>query len=335
MFANIKDFFAISVLSVTAISNTGFARAGYVIVDEDVATSQEWHADMIYLVAAEVHILQGVTLRIGDGADVRIINGRQLPGSLGSNALVFDTGSNLIAKKFQVAAADEDGNLVSEANNAGIWFLGSARLAAKDGLEVTKIGNSFRSSFKADVIETYFLGRPDKDSSMRHHSGDDDSEFGDDIDGISLLGIGKSEWRIKSIKSVASGDDGFDVTNSRISVASLDIENPTEDGMNISSSNIEVKQYLRIDMTRSKAPDRGLFDFEVDDGPTRVNLHKDCIIDLAGYFGDELVIESTDMPMPSVDRYYRFAGSLDLDSTEIYLNDEMNPQTLGSVNSGQ
>ena len=43
----------------------------------------------------------------------------------------------------------------------------------------------------------------------------------DDIDAISILGVGTTEWKVKSVNSEYSGDDGFDVTNSDINLEKL------------------------------------------------------------------------------------------------------------------
>jgi hypothetical protein len=331
-----RAFFAFITVILVFAQKTALASKSQVYVNHDLADSQVWDDGSVYLIAAEVHVLAGVTLTIADGVELRIINGRQLDSPLGSNALVFDTGSALIAQSLRVRAADLDGDPVAEADNGGIWFLGSWRTASKDGIEVTRIGAAHRSRYTAQSIKTSYLGRSDKDPTRRNYPGDDDdAEFGDDIDGISILGMGRSEWRVSSMSSVGSGDDGFDVTNSNITLDGLRIDNPTEDGMNISSSVVEIKGHLKIDMTRSKAPDRGLFDLEVDDGPSRVIMAEKSDAELSGYFGDELVIESSDMPMPTLGRFFRYSGLMKSGTTEIYLNDEMNPQTLGSVNSGQ
>ncbi|MBM4253850.1 MAG: hypothetical protein FJ146_17925 [Deltaproteobacteria bacterium] len=323
-----------TVFSSTATSSS--ASLGYVVVDHDIEVSTEWDASAIYIITAEVHVLAGVTLTVADGTEIRIVNGRQLPSQLGSNALVFDSGSRLKAGTMRVMAADAKGEPEAVADNAGIWFLGSWRAASKDGLEVTAVGSSHHSRFQAEAIETSYLGRPDRDPTGRHYpGGDDDAEFGDDIDGISILGVGPTEWRVNAVSSLASGDDGFDVTNSTIAMDTLTVDAPTEDGMNISSSNVAISRQLSIDMTRSKSADRGLFDLEVDDGPSRVIMRKNSRANLSGYFGDELVIESSDMPMPREGRFFRFTGAMETGSTEVYLNDEMNPQTVGRVNSGQ
>ena len=185
------------------------------------------------------------------------------------NDVIFDTGSKLEAKKVYFKAASASKHEEKIADNAGVWFLGSYRDAEKDGVSVVLEPWSQPSHFSASSIVTSYLGHGDPETAKNSASlKKDDRDADDDVDGFSVLGVGNSEWDIKAVRSEFSGDDGFDVTNSRIDIDDLSIRNPTEDGMNISSSRVEIVKSLKIAMTNSIAPDRDLFDLEVDDGPS-------------------------------------------------------------------
>ncbi len=71
---------------------------------------------------------------------------------------------------------------------------------------------SAKSSFKATQINVAYFGRKDP------RYGDGNNQDRDDIDAISILGMGTVEWIVKSVNSEYSGDDGFDVTKSEINL---------------------------------------------------------------------------------------------------------------------
>jgi hypothetical protein len=125
------------------------------------------------------------------------------------------------------------------------------------------------------------------------------------------------------VSSTNSGDDGFDVTNSSISLASLTVVNPFEDGLNVSSSLVEVTGSCTVAMSRSTAPDRELFDLETDDGPSRIVFKRLASLDLRGYWGDrydEVRLSSSDMPQPNPLRkeWYEYVGTLKKGPATVY-----------------
>ena len=281
-------------------------------VSADIARNTTFVRGSVYLITAEVHVLPGVTLTIEDGVTVLIRNGRvgRQPGRLLDRAaLVFDSGSRLVARSVSFAAADRLGRPAADADNGGVFFLGSFRNASKDGVSVSAGRGTRRSSFTADEISVSFLGRPDP------RGGDGNGDDRDDIDALSVLGVGQAEWRVRAVRSIRSGDDGFDVTNSSITLDRVTIQAPTEDGLNLSSSSVSVRRSLAIDMSAHQSPDRELFDLEADDGPARVLISRSAFVDLAGIWGDrrdEVRLTSLDMPQPNstTRSFYSFRGQL-------------------------
>ena len=110
----------------------------------------------------------------------------------------------------------------------------------------------------------------------------------DDIDGFSVLGVGPDEWQISEVRSFYSGDDGFDVTNSHIKLDRLRVLTPTGDGINLSSSRLEIRRSLIVDVKKTDYTDRDVFDFETDNGACYLEIAQHCHVDLKGIFGDEL-----------------------------------------------
>ncbi len=290
------------------------APAPVVTISADVARNTTFRQGTTYVIKGEVHVLAGVTLTIEDGVTVLITNGRTTTGRLlDTSALIFDSGSKLRAKTAYFQAADALGRPATMADNGGVFFLGTYRNATKDGVSVDVSKPVGKSNFTADLIVVRYLGRTDP------RGGDGNDNLLDDIDGISVLGMGQTEWNVSSVQSEYSGDDGFDVTNSSITLDSLIVSYPTEDGMNVSSSIVEFGRQgrLSIVMSQSRATDRELFDFEVDDGQSRVSIPRGAFVDLHGYWGspyDEVNLNSLDMPAPprrgSQSRWYEFSGTL-------------------------
>jgi hypothetical protein len=295
------------------------APAQFETVSTDITRNTTFRKGTTYLIKGEVHVAAGVTLTIEDGVNVLIANGRTTGRLLDTSALIFDSGSKLRAKTVYFQAADSLGRATTLADNGGVFFLGTYRNATKDGVTVDTSRSVGKSSFTADLIVASYLGRTDP------RGGDGNDNLLDDIDAISVLGMGQTEWRVKAVQSDFSGDDGFDVTNSSISMDSVIVSYPVEDGLNVSSSYVVIDKRLSIVMSQSLATDRELFDFEVDDGQTRVTIDRLTYVDLRGYWGspyDEVNLNSLDMPAPprrgTLSRWYEYTGTLKKGPAIIY-----------------
>jgi len=288
-----------------------------VVIASNIKKSTRLKANKLYVIDAEVHVCPGVTLTIDDRTTILITNGLKPKSKLRRSALIFDQGSTLQAKRFYIKAATTDHKPVKHSDNGGVWFLGNFQDAAKDTVSVSVNRKKPLSSFNADMIATYYLGRFDP-----NHENAQTKKIAvrDDIDGFSILGVGKNEWNVKAIRSFYSADDGLDITNSHVSLNRIEIKNPMEDGINLSSSRLEVHKSLILDVTKDARQDRDLFDFEVDDGSTFLEIYQHCSIDIRGCFGDEVVLSSIDLPQPNPnpDSRYFFKGKSKKRSSLVY-----------------
>ena len=86
----------------------------------------------------------------------------------------------------------------------------------------------------------------------------------------------------------------------------------------MSSSRIEIRRSLVLDVPKSRSSDRNLFDLETDDGASYVELPKGCWVRVRGVFGDQLALSSSDMPRPNTtdynERRYAYSGRLASDA---------------------
>jgi len=275
---------------------------GFLIWTKDITSSTTFVKSTTYVIRGMVRVLANVQLRIENGTTILIENGPMC------SSLIFNTGSKLVAEHVYFRACDAAYNLVKTANNGGLWFLGSSSNAEKDKITVKYAVTP--SSFRGFRIYAAYLGRSDPKGR--------DSPTTDDIDAISVLGVGANEWEISSIVSYYSGDDGFDVENSDITLKHLRVIKPKEDGLNITSSRLNVLNSLDIDMGTSKVKDRDIFDLEPDEGQAYVRLAEDCDVNISGCFGDQLKLVSSDLPQPDGNKYYKYNGELTNGQTYVY-----------------
>ena len=298
----------------TLVSRPSMAQA-LIPVWDDIAEDTTFRNKNTYLIYDEVHVQTGVTLTIEDGTTILIMNGKIRGRWIDRSALIFESGSKMNAGTVYFRAGGADHKPEKRSDNGGVWFLGSYKEAEKDGVRVWLKPGMAPSRFTAREIVASDLGCGDPAPLPRNLN-----PRGDDIDGISVLGVGQKEWKISAVRSEYSGDDGFDVTNSDIVLDSLVVKRPFEDALNISSSRVRIVRRLDVSMTRSAVTDRDLFDLEVDDGPSYVTLAKGCEVELSGIFGDELKLRSSDLPHPDPCncKIYNFKGASRRNATSIY-----------------
>lgn len=288
------------------------AVGGIVEVSRNITGNTTFSAGTVYVITGEVHVTSGVTLTIEDGVEVRIRNGHGRFSRLTSRALIFDSGSSLQAKNVVFQAADDSNQAVSKADNGGVFFCGGTRAATKDNVSSEVVGPKVNWGFTAESIVANYLGRRDPPG------GDGDGHRRDDIDAVSLIGVITDEWKIDAVDSRHSGDDGFDLTDSKITMQSVRVIEAGEDGVNLSSSYLTITRSLVVDMTDSKTPrDREIFDFEVGPGPARITVSQDASVDIRGFWDNSphdhtIWLRSRDMkPLESPTRFlYAWKGKL-------------------------
>ena len=262
-----------------------------------------------YFITRAIRVRPGVRLTIQDGTEIYILNGTVPKSILNRAALIFEQGSQLRAEKFSLRAANTDGKPVKEADNGGLWFCGNLQTASKDNISIKSNPRKRMSKFVAKEIRSFYLGRLDPVKVKTVVKSLKQNIESEDLDAISVLGVSRDEWAISSIKTYYSGDDGLDITNSNIVLDRIYVKEPIEDGLNVSSSRIQIRKKLSIQMSQ-KGKDRDLFDLETDDGASYIEISKGCHIRLEGVFGDQVILSSVDMPKikRSKNSIYKFLG---------------------------
>lgn len=265
----------------------------------------------IYVVQGEVRVPKKIKLTIQDQTTLLLVNGVFPKSCIKRSALIFEQGSQLNAGRIYLMASNANFKPVKLADNGGLWLLGNYADASKDGISLKTNRKNPLSKFIACSITTRYLGRTDDYLSPKTGKR---ITIGDDIDGFSVLGVGPTEWAIDAVSSHYSADDGIDFTNSHVRLMRLEVKAPTEDGINLSSSRVEIHRSLNLDVTKTKVKDRDLVDLETDDGASYLELHRGCWVKLAGVFGDQVVLSSKEMPPPNTkddnEKIYSFSGRL-------------------------
>ncbi len=270
----------------------------YVLINRNIIRDTLLYSTHDYVIAGAVHVVAGVTLTIEDGTEVRIRNGQRATSPIQKNALFFDPGSRLEADTVVFKAAGRDNLEVAVANNGGLWFMGGSFSGEWKGISITA-DPALRSSFNAAAIVGSWLGNVDPGDPVV--GPDPEARLGDDISGIVVLGVDRSEWSIDALTSNDAGDNGLAFTASRFSLLEIHVADPGEDGLNMMGGNVEVIEELEILVPLTDVWDRDVFDFERDfeiDGRTSLTIDQGCEVNVVGIFGDELLFDSLDMPPP-------------------------------------
>ncbi len=137
------------------------AVGGVVELSGDITGNATFRAGTVYVITGEVHVRKFVTLTIEDGVEVRIRNGKESFATITSRALIFDSGSSLVAKTVTFQAADAANQPVKDADNGGVFFCGGTRKASKDDVSSMVVGPGVGWSFNATNIVANYLGRKD------------------------------------------------------------------------------------------------------------------------------------------------------------------------------
>jgi hypothetical protein len=290
-------------------------------INENICKNTKFYKRNIYVINGQICVKNGVKLTVEDGTEIFIKNGifkDVFNIDFIRSKLIFESGSILKADKVYFKACDAKNSVAKIAENGGIYFVGTLLSAEKDSITTDQYAQA--SCFKANLISTSYLGSADL------IAGAENIEYLsniDDYDAISVLGVNKNEWKIKKIYSEYSGDDGFDVQNSIITVKSIKILKPEEDGLNIVSSTITITDKLEINMGITNKTDRDIFDLENDTKYSVIILVNKCKVNINGIFGDQLLLLSADLPSlnSNSNTKYKFNGQLTHGDTLIYTID--------------
>jgi photosystem II stability/assembly factor-like uncharacterized protein len=239
-----------------------------------------------YVIVGEIHVLNGINLYIEDNTLILLRNGIQKKNknsSIDYSTLIFDTGSNLIAKKIFIKSADNYNKAINYANNGGLIFLGSAANITYNAYNsINSQISATSSNFYIEELITCYLG------SINNNN-------------ITVIGNNNDEFNIKSIKSFYSGNIGLSVINSNIIIEKLLIYNPSGNvAVDNNNSIIDIIKVIKIFITNGSMT--SLFNFFIDSDIPYIKINKNTCVNLrAPQFNpiiNLLKVVSIDIPSP-------------------------------------
>ena len=208
-------------------------------VEGNISVSATWTKDKIYQLNKRVTVLDGVTLTIEAGT--RIEGNSEFSGA-DASVLMIARGGKLIAEgtadePIIMTATEDDGTLV--ATDKGKWgglvVLGKASISAEqDEVQIEGVD--------ASDVNGLYGGSSDNDNSgiikyvsIRHGGAVIDAAAGDEINGLTLGGVG-SGTTIQNVEIYANSDDGVEFFGGAVNVTNILVAQVGDDAIDIDQS---------------------------------------------------------------------------------------------------
>jgi hypothetical protein len=210
-----------------------------VSVSINISEDETWTSDNVYQLDGRITVLDGATLtieagtRIEGNSDLSGINAAVLMVARGGKLMANGTATNPII----MTGTDDDGTL--DASDKGLWgglvILGKAPVSAKvdnpqiEGVDANDANGLYGGSDAADNSGTI------RYVSIRHGGAIIDAAAGDEINGLTLGGVG-SGTTIEYIEVYANSDDGIEFFGGTVDVDYALVAQVGDDGLDIDQS---------------------------------------------------------------------------------------------------
>lgn len=208
-------------------------------VDLNITEDATWTSDKVYQLNGRITVLDGVTLTIEAGTR---IEGNSALSGVNAPVLMIARGGTLNANgtasnPIIMTSTDDDGTL--DANDKGQWgglvILGKAPVSAK-------VDNPQIEGVPADDSNGLYGGTDATDNSgtiryvsIRHGGAIIDAAAGDEINGLTLGGVG-SGTTIEHIEVFANSDDGIEFFGGTVDVNYALVAQVGDDALDIDQS---------------------------------------------------------------------------------------------------
>ena len=208
-------------------------------VEGNISADVTWTADKIYEINKRVTVLDGVTLTIEPGT--RIEGDVQFTGA-DASVLMIARGRKIMAEgtaelPIIMTTTDDDGTLTAADKGkwGGLVVLGKASISAEQA-EVQIEG------VDASDVNGLYGGTADNDNSgvikyvsLRHGGAVIDAAAGDEINGLTLGGVG-SGTTIQNVEIFANKDDGVEFFGGSVNVTNILVAQVGDDAIDIDQS---------------------------------------------------------------------------------------------------
>lgn len=210
-----------------------------VSVSLNISADATWTSDNVYQLDGRITVLDGATLtieagtRIEGNADLSGVNAAVLMIAKGGKLMANGTETNPII----MTTTDDDGTL--DASDKGLWgglvILGKAPVSAK-------VDNPFIEGVDANDPNGFYGGTDADDNSgtiryvsIRHGGAVIDAAAGDEINGLTLGGVG-SGTTIEYVEVFANSDDGIEFFGGTVNVDYALVAQVGDDALDIDQS---------------------------------------------------------------------------------------------------
>lgn len=210
-----------------------------VVVEGNIDSDTEWTADKIYVITKRVTVLDGATLTIEAGT--RVEGDASFEG-VDASVLMIARGGKIMAEgtvdaPIIMTSTADDGTLTADTKGewGGLVVLGKAPISAEQA-EVQIEG------VPADDINGLYGGTAANDNSgvityvsIRHGGAVIDAAAGDEINGLTLGGVG-SGTKIENVEVYANSDDGIEFFGGSVNVTNAVVTKVGDDAIDIDQS---------------------------------------------------------------------------------------------------
>ncbi|MFK7954396.1 MAG: hypothetical protein AB8B73_16205 [Ekhidna sp.] len=208
-------------------------------VVENITVDTEWTNDKVYQLNGRITVLDGATLtieagtRIEGNSDLSGVNAAVLMIARGGKLMANGTSSEPII----MTTTDDDGTL--DGSKKGLWgglvILGKAPVSAKvdnpqiEGVDANDTNGLYGGTDAADNSGTI------RYVSIRHGGAVIDAAAGDEINGLTLGGVG-SGTTIEYVEVFANSDDGIEFFGGTVNVNYALVAQVGDDAIDIDQS---------------------------------------------------------------------------------------------------
>ena len=198
-------------------------------ISQNIIDPTTFKSGYVYIITAPITVFSKLTIE--DNVDIYLRNGA-------ANGITFAASSELHAGCVNVYASDDRNVVINVANNGGIVFNGTAGPTTGPLPALAVAFATTPSNFVAKKLKLNYIGGWVVSATP--------------TDALTINNCNADEWGIQSVSSAYSGDEGVVVNESTININYLSITNPTNDGLELNDSIVNVYKGLKVQVDNGR-----------------------------------------------------------------------------------
>ena len=192
-------------------------------ISQNIIDPTTFKSGYVYIITAAITVSSKLTIE--DNVDIYLRNGAE-------NGLTFASSSELHAGCVNIYASDDRNVIINVANNGGIAFNGTAGPTVGTLPALAVAFSTTPSHFVAKKLKLNYIGGWQVSAVS--------------TDALTINNCNADEWKIDSVSSAYSGNQGVVVNNSTINFNYLSITNPIGDGLELNNSIINIYKGFKV-----------------------------------------------------------------------------------------